>query len=837
MIQNLSAFDIEQPSLSDVHRRHLKESGISDEVIAEARCHTADTKALLTNIGFPNPKFSGGGLAFPFFGLMSERPEWAQIRPDSPRIDAKGDKLRKYEVPFGQKIGIYAIPSIRDALGDPEVPLWITEGIKKALAGCSHGLCCIALLGVTLHVGKNSRQAVADLADWGAITWKGPNGPRTVYIAFDSDMNVNPNVAREAAKLGRKLEARGARVLYVNIPSAPDGSKMGLDDALARGVSPEKLAATATENPPHMPKKSDNGLPDMVCSGRQIQDAAKETIECIRASSRRNLLFYKDGMLVELRECKEDELEEHLGKMLFKSEPQCSSDHIHKIACDSANWYAPCKDGDYKASSPPRDVLSYIRAYTAKWELAERLEGIASGPIMAKDGTFAKGPGYDDKTKWYIKGDGDWPDWPGDGPSAASWLINEILADFPFRDQASKANALALILAPFVIYAIEGNMPLFWVEAPKSRTGKSILAQACMLPYNGDIIGGPQIGDDEEMKKSLYARFSRGLPYVFFDNLKVKLDSPTLEACLTSESIPIRLLSTNTETTFRVDNTLFLATTNNGECSIDLAGRRIVISLLANEEFPENRSGFNHDPLHAWIAANRKTAVSAAMGMVAHWVSQGRPMRSPYSLGGRLDCACKTLGGILESCGVEGFMSNYLSQKEAASADKSEIVDLYEAWHEMFGSQPVSVSQLMALADERKLVPSWFGSSDPATRRKFGHCLNSLRDCINGGFVHSVLPRQSKHKGSPTQYVLKQKWGDMGSNGEFSISPHVRNDNIGNLFNAVDKGCKNTPYLPITPQYIPNEDNIELSQRFLREDCDDDEDEAGEFDPNEEVIL
>ena len=46
-------------------------------------------------------------------------------------------------------------PASRDMLGDPSVPLWITEGCKKADCGAHYQLCIVALSGVWNWRGTN----------------------------------------------------------------------------------------------------------------------------------------------------------------------------------------------------------------------------------------------------------------------------------------------------------------------------------------------------------------------------------------------------------------------------------------------------------------------------------------------------------------------------------------------------------------------------------------------------------------------------------------------------------------------------------------------------------
>jgi hypothetical protein len=88
-------------------------------------------------------------------------------------------------------------PGARDWLGNPSVPLWITEGARKADAGVSAGMCCLALLGVWNWRGKNDDGGLTALPDWELIHLK----DRDVYLVFDSDVTLKPAVAAALRRL------------------------------------------------------------------------------------------------------------------------------------------------------------------------------------------------------------------------------------------------------------------------------------------------------------------------------------------------------------------------------------------------------------------------------------------------------------------------------------------------------------------------------------------------------------------------------------------------------------------------------------------------------------
>ena len=112
-------------------------------------------------------------------------------------------------------------------LADPSIPLWITEGQKKADALASHGLCSIALFGVAGFKGKNVFGGVTFLADWDYVALN----DRRVLIVFDSDVMTKGEVRQMLLRLTEHLQRKKAHVGAVYLPSGGD-EKVGVDDYL-----------------------------------------------------------------------------------------------------------------------------------------------------------------------------------------------------------------------------------------------------------------------------------------------------------------------------------------------------------------------------------------------------------------------------------------------------------------------------------------------------------------------------------------------------------------------------------------------------------------------------
>ena len=94
--------------------------------------------------------------------------------------------------------------------------LLVTEGMRKADAAASRGLCCIALLGVWNWRGTNEKGGRTALADWDEIALN----DREVLICFDSDVTCKPEVGQALDRLRGFLEHRDAHVTVILCPAA-----------------------------------------------------------------------------------------------------------------------------------------------------------------------------------------------------------------------------------------------------------------------------------------------------------------------------------------------------------------------------------------------------------------------------------------------------------------------------------------------------------------------------------------------------------------------------------------------------------------------------------------
>jgi len=238
--------------LAKQHIHQLVESSAVDPNVVTERGYrtvgwTLNDKAgqrELNQLGIPSwarDAERGTGLLIPMFRATGERISY-QWRPDK-AVRNRDGKFMRYSSVRGQTNRLDVHPRNTNAIADPTVPLWITEGVKKADALTSRGCCTIALTGV-----YNWRSQLGTLGDWEDIPLRG----RDVTVAFDSDAATNRNVLRAMRRLGAWLRSKGvARVNYL-IPPASLGevATKGLDDYLAAGGTLDALTVLRTTTPP-----------------------------------------------------------------------------------------------------------------------------------------------------------------------------------------------------------------------------------------------------------------------------------------------------------------------------------------------------------------------------------------------------------------------------------------------------------------------------------------------------------------------------------------------------------------------------------------------------------
>lgn len=290
---------------------------------------------------------------------------------------------------------------------------------------------------------------------------------------------------------------------------------------------------------------------------------------------------------------------------------------------------------------PPPGIIEDIdsREPQALQGVAE-LGGVREAPFLRDDGTVCQGSRahYDPVSRIYYLPNAAFdpvPENPTDDDClAAVKLIEEMVCDFPFETPADKAVWVALFLTTVGRSILGSEMsPFFLLDGNREGVGKSKLVDAIAMALTGRR--APRViytHDDNEMQKRILSLGLAGVDFVLLDNLSGDVRSPSLEAILTGDAMRGRQLGTHEMSPVEMKAT-WVGTANNPVLSRDLGRRSLPCRLLSHDEKPEERGGFKHPRLLAWIASQRHRIVPAALTLIRHWINAGSPTAKVKSLG------------------------------------------------------------------------------------------------------------------------------------------------------------------------------------------------------------
>ncbi len=666
--------------ISEKHLRMLKEgSGLSDRMVAERGYYTEESFGALRGLGFSNRQALTPALVIPLHDVYGGQAGF-QIRPDSPRTSNDG-KVIKYESPRGSR-AILDVPLRCQAdLANPTKTLYITEGAKKVDALADHGLVAISLNGVWNWRGTNASGGKTALADFEVIAFNG----RLVRIVFDSDVVSKQAVAAALLRLRAFLERKGAEVEIIYLPPGEAG-KTGIDDFLAGGGTIEELTTFASSK---VVMPSVSGLRQILVGNRQVRDIANDCWAAILEDNDKNLsTFQNSGRLVRLDkssgiprllEYTESDLQYQLGRL--------------------ADFIRINGRGEEVAAELPSNVAKEL---LIDWEKpVPPLKEIVTTPIVDRTGVISMEPGYDARSELYYLHRGvpsrRLPESPSrDEVEQAVALIAEWLHDFPFASDADRCHAIAVPLTFIIREMISGPMPLFVVDAPTPGTGKTLLVETAIQIMEG----GPgsittQPRDDEEWRKRITALLLRARGSIVIDNVKRKLESPSLAAALTGDVWEDRLLGKSQTVTVK-NRAVWVATGNNVQLDLETARRAVRCHLDAQRERPWEGRGFLHGDLREWVSENREELVWAYLVLIGNWVASGKPATRGPRLG-MFESWSDVVGGVLKSAGIEGFLENRGVLYVTADPESAQWNAFVETWWEQLGDERVDVDALVPL--------------------------------------------------------------------------------------------------------------------------------------------
>jgi len=414
--------------------------------------------------------------------------------------------------------------------------------------------------------------------------------------------------------------------------------------------------------------------------------------------------------------------------------------HEMSKACNFFKFKYDDDEGKYKEKpmrSAPLDIVK--DALGSPENLLPAIEGILSHPTISESGRVVSGYGYNPETKLYIdapeeilKAAENIPVTPTEGEiEEAVKTINEVITDFPFKSESDKAGYFAMLLTLLFLPMINSSIPMFLVLAAAPGTGKSLTADTAIRIKTGKTATPTALPDnDEELKKTLHSLFLSGAEYVLFDNVNGKIKSSVLPAVATSRRLNSRILGVN-KMADAACNAVMIFTANNPDLSRENARRLVPIGLASDFENPSERTGFKHPDLNQYVTDNRPGLIRAALVMVRAWFADECDCSGVKTLPS-FENWSKTIGGILKSCGVKGFLENVGDFFSTADMDAENIGGFVRAWYTEKGSFPVTAKDILPIAKDFGLISDSL-HSEGSQVKSLGRILKRKQDIVFSG--------------------------------------------------------------------------------------------------------
>lgn len=617
----------------------------------------------------------------------------------------------------------------------PNAPVLVVEGPKTLRAAQARFTDVVV---VSPFGGKNGAKAVLEaLKGRDKVTWW-------------PDADRNGGSQKEFLAAAEKTDSKDVRVVAL-----PDGlpDKWDLADPIPEWVDPEALLAAAV--PVGRGDRPYPELPEIVFTPGKIADTIKRMQAVLSGVEN---LFSRGNDLVWIRRLKEPGKEGGISREAgAPSIAILTPPRLVEIATEQATWKKMGQKGKPYPADPPAQV---IQAYLAG--ASERphkpLTGLIETPTLRRDGSILNTRGYDDATGLYLIPSFDPLPIPdtltrADALEALGVLL-EPLDEFQFETDADRSVAVAAILTALIRRVIPAA-PLFAFDAPKPRTGKSLLAQVIAIIATGRaaaMMGFPP--EPQEFSKKIFAALLAGDQIVCIDNIPPghAIESDTLCTALTEPIINDRILG-KSENRKVPSNAVWLATGNNIAFARDVADRTLRCRLDAKMESPEHRhTRRTPEQLKASVCDRRAELIQAALIILRAYHQAGYPCQDDMSRFGGFDAWSQTVRGALVWLEMDDPCKTRLHVK-ADDPIRNSTEGLLTAWWDVFGEGIVTAAEVFKHKNTalQEAIEEAIGAGKDA--RELGKWCQRTVGGYYGGFA---LQKAGMTRNKSTRYAVKK---------------------------------------------------------------------------------
>jgi len=595
----------------------------------------------------------------------------------------------------GIKPVIYQLPRVKEAIDKGET-IFLPEGEKDADNIVSH----LGLVATTSPMGAGKwRQGYAQLL----------SGAKEVVVIADND----PPGQRHAQAIAASLLAVQVPTKLIEMPSA---DIKDISAWISAGLTADQLKEIIGGLPPYEPPPAPadtSDLPVIITTGRFLKDKTKDTIAAVEKANQPPRLFERSGSISRIAHD-----EDGVPFIEVVTENACRG-FLERAAA----YMTVDKGGnEIPVPAPPLNIVRDFMSLP-HWDFMglpyRKLPGllnVTEVPILRSDGSVLIDPGYDQASRLYYEPAAGLtmpavPNKPNEEElHAAASFIQEPLTDFPFDSEASKTNALALLLTPVCRPMIDGLAPLCLLDKPQPGTGASLLADVIAVIGTGRqaaMMAPPK--SDEECEKRIGSFLLSGQTILIIDNVEGYLYFASLAMLLTDPTFQTRILG-QTKIVRLPNRGTYIVTGNNIKLGGDMARRCYLSRMDAHEARPWMRDtgSFKYTHLIQWVKKNRGQLLGAILTMARAWVEAGRPTPRGLPTIGGFEEWSNTIGGILAHAGLKNFLGNLDFMYEQADVETPQWEEFLAAWLEVLGSEPILIDAIAKSLGENETLSGAF---------------------------------------------------------------------------------------------------------------------------------
>ncbi|QVL31726.1 hypothetical protein KIH39_23250 [Telmatocola sphagniphila] len=414
----------------------------------------------------------------------------------------------------------------------------------------------------------------------------------------------------------------------------------------------------------------------------------------------------------------------------------------------------------------PREAISLIFCSNLIENSFPEITTSAGRPLFDSQFKILR-PGYYPESKILVTGESIEPILRGSTPTTGPILerlpqhLRTLLQNFCFKTDADLANMIAFLITGLLInHFIEDGKPLAVIDGNQPGLGKTLLARLVgqIFDNNNPALLG-YLPEEEELQKRLCASLQRDAHVLIIDNARnarqQSVASPVLEANSVSPTIELRILGTSTNMR-RSNDILWILTMNQTSLSSDLVSRSLPIRLHYDGDPRSRQFPTDFDPMQ-FAREHRSEIISELMGMVIHWVQQGRPTgngRHRFRVWGQV------ISGIMEANGFHEFLANISEASEEFDSDRTHLMALADSVIRLQGPYLHPDTTAREATGIAKLSKDWliYFSASEAFENVVGKPQERVQAQLAGAELSRLLGRETPIAidGRPAKAVLKK---------------------------------------------------------------------------------